>query len=88
MSICLPSSRLSAFHCRLTLPAGLGRVGSVRREGVESKKFRETFAKVGLGSRERKKESWAILKESLMWAQKACAGMGVRRREIRVRTPR
>ena len=43
----------------------LGRVGSVRREGVESKKFRETFAKVGLGSRERKKESWAILKESL-----------------------
>ena len=27
--------------------------------------FRECFAKVGLGSRERKKESWAILKESL-----------------------
>ena len=40
----------------------------MRREGVESKKFRETFAKVGLGSRERKKESWAILKESLVWA--------------------
>ena len=54
--------------CVPSLPAGLGRVGSVRREGVESKKFRETFAKVGLGSRERKKESWAILKESLAWA--------------------
>ena len=54
--------------CVPSLPAGLGGVGSVRREGVESKKFRETFAKVGLGSRERKKESWAILKESLMWA--------------------
>ena len=42
-----------------------------RKIALTASNFRESLAKVGLGSRERKKESWAILKESLMWAYPA-----------------
>ena len=58
-------SRARFFAARVYHLSRRGLVEESVREGVESKKFRETFAKVGLGSRERKKESWAILKESL-----------------------
>ena len=48
--------------CVPSLPAGLGRVGSVRREGLESKKLRETFARK-LGS-DRAKERKKVLGDS------------------------
>ena len=74
--LCSAEGGAAAAASTVTAPSGGPRSGTFyrldpcrpRKIALTASNFRESFAKVGLGSRERKKESWAILKESLTWA--------------------